>query len=51
VYIVGINDLLGMGNAVLNLNPEFVRLQMEVYFLLLLFSGFSAILCHTPACS
>jgi general L-amino acid transport system permease protein len=31
VYIVGINDLLGMGNAVLNLHPEFVRLQMEVY--------------------
>ena len=31
VVIVGINDLLGIGNAVLNLNPEFVRLQMEVY--------------------
>jgi general L-amino acid transport system permease protein len=31
VYIVGINDLLGIGNAILNLSPEFVRLQMEVY--------------------
>lgn len=31
VVIVGINDLLGIGNAVLNLDPEFVRLQMEVY--------------------
>jgi general L-amino acid transport system permease protein len=31
VVIVGINDLLGMGNAILNLNPEFVRAQMEVY--------------------
>jgi general L-amino acid transport system permease protein len=31
VVIVGINDLLGIGNAVLNLRPEFVRLQMEVY--------------------
>jgi general L-amino acid transport system permease protein len=31
VVIVGINDLLGIGNAILNLDPEFVRLQMEVY--------------------
>lgn len=31
VVIVGITDLLGIGNAVLNLRPEFVRLQMEVY--------------------
>jgi general L-amino acid transport system permease protein len=42
VYIVGINDLLGMGNAVLNLNPEFVRLQMEVYlFIAVIFWVFS----------
>jgi general L-amino acid transport system permease protein len=42
VYIVGINDLLGIGNAVLNLNPEFVRLQMEVYvFIALIFWIFS----------
>ena len=42
VYIVGINDLLGIGNAVLNLNPEFVRLQMEVYlFIALIFWVFS----------
>ncbi len=31
VYIVGINDLLGMANAVLKLKPEYLRLQMEVY--------------------
>jgi len=42
VYIVGINDLLGIGNAVLNLNPEFVRLQMEVYlFIAVIFWVFS----------
>lgn len=31
VVIVGINDLLGVGNSVLKLSPEFFRLQMEVY--------------------
>ncbi len=42
VYIVGINDLLGIGNAILNLNPEFVRLQMEVYlFIAVIFWIFS----------
>lgn len=42
VYIVGINDLLGMGNAVLKLKPEFVRLQMEVYlFIAVIFWVFS----------
>ena len=42
VYIVGINDLLGMGNAVLKLQPEFVRLQMEVYlFIAIIFWVFS----------
>ena len=42
VYIVGINDLLGIGNAVLNLNPQFVRLQMEVYlFIAVIFWIFS----------
>ncbi len=42
VYIVGINDLLGMGNAVLKLEPQFVRLQMEVYlFIALIFWVFS----------
>ena len=42
VYIVGINDLLGIGNAVLNLRPEFVRLQMEVYiFIALIYWVFS----------
>jgi general L-amino acid transport system permease protein len=42
VYIVGINDLLGMGNAILNFNPAFVRLQMEVYlFIAVIFWIFS----------
>jgi len=42
VYIVGINDLLGMGNAVLKLKPEFLRLQMEVYlFIAVIFWIFS----------
>lgn len=42
VVIVGINDLLGIGNAVLNLDPQFVRLQMEVYlFIAVIFWIFS----------
>jgi general L-amino acid transport system permease protein len=42
VVIVGINDLLGIGNAVLNLRPEYVRLQMEVYlFIAAIFWVFS----------
>jgi general L-amino acid transport system permease protein len=42
VYIVGINDLLGIGNAILNFNPQFVRLQMEVYlFIAIIFWIFS----------
>ncbi|PWB49827.1 MAG: amino acid ABC transporter permease [Anaerolineales bacterium] len=42
VYIVGINDLLGIGNAILNSNPAFVRLQMEVYlFIAVIFWIFS----------
>jgi general L-amino acid transport system permease protein len=31
VVIVGINDLLGIGRAVINSSPEFVQLQTEVY--------------------
>jgi general L-amino acid transport system permease protein len=42
VVIVGINDLLGIGNAILNLRPEFVRAQMEVYlFIAAIFWVFS----------
>jgi general L-amino acid transport system permease protein len=42
VYIVGINDLLGIGNAILNSTPAFVRLQMEVYlFIAVIFWIFS----------
>jgi general L-amino acid transport system permease protein len=31
VVIVGINDLLGIGRSVINSDPEFVQMQMEVY--------------------
>jgi general L-amino acid transport system permease protein len=31
VVIVGINDLLGIGRSVINSEPAFVQLQMEVY--------------------
>ena len=31
VVIVGINDLLGIGRSVINMDPEFVQLQTEVY--------------------
>ncbi len=31
VVIVGINDLLGIGRSILSADPEFVRLQAEVY--------------------
>jgi general L-amino acid transport system permease protein len=42
VVIVGINDLLGIANAILNLKPEYVRLQMEVYlFIAAIFWVFS----------
>jgi general L-amino acid transport system permease protein len=42
VVIVGINDLLGIANAILNLRPEYVRLQMEVYlFIAAIFWVFS----------
>jgi general L-amino acid transport system permease protein len=42
VVIVGINDLLGMGKSILNTNPEFVRLQGEVYlFIAAIFWVFS----------
>jgi len=42
VVIVGINDLLGIGKAVLNLDPEYIRLQTEVYlFVALVFWVFS----------
>lgn len=47
VVIVGINDLLGIGNAVLNLDPQFVRLQMEVYlFIAIIFWIFSYFMSH-----
>jgi general L-amino acid transport system permease protein len=38
VIILGINELLGIGRAVINSDPEFVQLQLEVYiFIALLF--------------
>ncbi|HAV76158.1 MAG TPA: amino acid ABC transporter permease [Anaerolineae bacterium] len=42
VVIVGINDLLGMGKSILGTDPEFVRLQGEVYiFIALIYWIFS----------
>jgi general L-amino acid transport system permease protein len=42
VVIVGINDLLGIGRSVINSDPEFVQLQLEVYlFIALVFWIFS----------
>ena len=42
VVIVGINDLLGIGRSVINSDPEFVQLQLEVYlFIAVIFWIFS----------
>lgn len=42
VVIVGINDLLGIGRSVINSDPEFVQLQLEVYlFIALIYWIFS----------
>lgn len=42
VIILGINELLGIGRAVINSNPEFIQLQLEVYlFIALIFWVFS----------
>jgi general L-amino acid transport system permease protein len=42
VIILGINELLGISRAVINSDPEFVQLQLEVYiFIALLFWVFS----------
>lgn len=42
VVIVGINDLLGIGRSIINSDPEFVQLQMEVYvFIALIYWIFS----------
>ena len=42
VVIVGINDLLGIGRSIINSDPEFVQMQLEVYlFIALIFWIFS----------
>lgn len=42
VVIVGINDLLGIGRAIINSEPDFIRLQLEVYiFIALIYWAFS----------
>lgn len=42
VIILGINELLGIGRAVINSDPEFIQLQLEVYlFIALIFWVFS----------
>jgi general L-amino acid transport system permease protein len=48
VIILGINELLGMGRAIINSNAEFVQLQFEVYiFIALIFWIFSYAMSHT----
>jgi len=45
VVIVGINDLLGIGRSIINSDPEFVQLQLEVYlFIALIYWIFSYIM-------
>jgi len=47
VVIVGINDLLGIGKSILGTDPEFVRLQAEMYvFIALIFWVFSYFLSY-----
>lgn len=42
VLIVGINDLLGIGRSIINSEPDFIRLQLEVYiFIALIYWAFS----------
>jgi len=42
VIILGINELLGIGRAVINSDPQFIQLQLEVYlFIALIFWVFS----------
>jgi general L-amino acid transport system permease protein len=42
VIILGINELLGIGKAVINSDPEFIQMQIEVYlFVALIFWVFS----------
>lgn len=42
VVIVGINDLLGIGRSIINSEPDFIRLQLEVYiFIALIYWAFS----------
>ena len=48
VIILGINELLGMGRAIINSNAEYVQLQFEVYmFIALIFWIFSYAMSHT----
>jgi general L-amino acid transport system permease protein len=50
VVIVGINDLLGIGKSILNIQPEFVRLQAEVYiFIAAIFWIFSYFLSYASS--
>jgi len=42
VVIVGINDLLGIGRSIINSDPEYVQMQLEVYvFIALIYWIFS----------
>lgn len=48
VIILGINELLGIGRSVININPEFIQLQLEVYlFIAIIFWIFSAAMSYS----
>lgn len=48
VLILGLNELLGIGKAIINSEPEFIRLQAEVYiFIAVLYWIFSSILSYS----
>jgi general L-amino acid transport system permease protein len=48
VLILGINELLGIGRAIINSDPEFIRLQAEVYiFIAILYWILSSIMSYS----
>jgi general L-amino acid transport system permease protein len=48
VLILGINELLGIGKAIINSDPEFIRLQAEVYiFIAVLYWILSSIMSYS----
>jgi general L-amino acid transport system permease protein len=47
VVIIGINDFLGIGRSIINSDPEFVQLRLEVYiFIAVVYWIFSYLMSH-----